>query len=464
MNAVLLTDFGSTFTKVTAVDTDTETVLGTASAHTTVQTDINEGLHRAMELLEAITGPVTYSARYACSSAAGGLKMIASGLVPDLTAQAARTACLGAGAKVLKSFAYELTEDDADEIRSLRPDIFLLCGGTDGGNDACILHNAAVVASVEQPFPVIVAGNRTAARRCKELLAPTHEVIVCENVMPRFGVMNIAPVQQHIRTLFLERIVAAKGLTEAKALQDGILMPTPAAVLEAVRLLADGTGSEPGIGELICVDVGGATTDVYSVAKGEPTAANTVVKGLPEPYRKRTVEGDIGMRWSVRGIAEAAGMERVASMAGLTVARTEELVRLLGDEPSSVPSGNDELASLDDALASLAVEVAVRRHAGTVEQTWTNMGLTFIQTGKDLRDVRQIVLTGGSLIRSAHTGAIASHAFSSPDEPFSLRPREAVARTDRKYILAAMGLLAERYPEAALHIMKKEIKPDGTEK
>ena len=461
MNPILLIDFGSTFTKVTAVDTESERLLGTASAYTTVQTDINLGLNEALTSLEQSTGPLTYTARYACSSAAGGLKMVAGGLVPDLTAQAARTACLGAGAKVLKSYAFELTEDDLDEIRSLKPDIFLLCGGTDGGNTECVLHNAEALASIDQPFPVIVAGNRSAARRCEKLLAPTHDVLVCENVMPRFGVMNIKPVQDKIRGLFLERIIRAKGLTEATALLDGILMPTPAAVLEAVTLLADGSEREKGIGELICVDVGGATTDVYSVAHGHPTAANTVVKGLPEPYRKRTVEGDIGMRYSIRGIVEACGITRIAELAGLTEDRAQALIDALATHTETVPAGDAELEKLDDALAACAVETAVTRHAGTVEETYTNMGLTYVQTGKDLRAVNQIVLTGGSLIRSRHTEDIARHALYSPAEPFSLRPQKAEARTDRKYILAAMGLLAGMYPDAALHIMKKELKPNG---
>ena len=142
MNPVLLIDFGSTYTKVTAVDTDNAELLGTASSYTTVQTDINNGLENAVRELAKITGEIKFAERYAASSAAGGLRMLASGLVPELTSEAAKTASLGAGAKVLKTYSYELNEDDANEIRAISPDIFLLVGGTDGGNSACILHNA----------------------------------------------------------------------------------------------------------------------------------------------------------------------------------------------------------------------------------------------------------------------------------------------------------------------------------
>ena len=142
----MLIDFGSTYTKLTAVDVEAEQLLGTAAAYTTVQTDINEGLEAARVLLEQKTGKITYEATYACSSAAGGLRMVTSGLVPELTGEAARLASLGAGAKVVGVYAFQLTEDDIEDIRQAQPDIFLLVGGTDGGNTACIEHNAKLPA------------------------------------------------------------------------------------------------------------------------------------------------------------------------------------------------------------------------------------------------------------------------------------------------------------------------------
>ncbi|MBR5301588.1 MAG: glutamate mutase L [Clostridia bacterium] len=460
MKAVLLIDFGSTYTKVTAVDVESGALLGTADSYTTIQSDIGNGLADALEKLHRKTGPLLYEARYACSSAAGGLKMVTSGLVPELTAEAARQASLGAGAKVLKVFSFQLTEDDLDEIQAIRPDIFLLVGGTDGGNSECILHNARMLASIDFDFPVIIAGNRSAARECERILAG-HEVHLTENVMPRFGVLNIEPARKKIREIFLNRIVRAKGLSRAAEVIDGILMPTPSAVMKAVRLLAEGCEGEAGIGDLIAVDVGGATTDIYSMADGMPQDAATVFKGLPEPYDKRTVEGDIGMRYSVRGIVDAAGMAQISRLSGLSQQRCQELIDQIGENTDMIPEPGSDLEKLDFALASSAIATAVARHAGTMEETYTLMGLTYVQSGKDLRRVGQVIVTGGSLIRTARTGEIAAHALASPASPMSLRPLKADIRVDRKYILAAMGLLSEYYPQIALRLMKKELEYDG---
>lgn len=462
MKAVLLIDFGSTYTKVTAVDLDSERLLGTASAYTTVQTDINEGLENALCELEKKTGKIEFSERFACSSAAGGLRMVTSGLVPELTAEAAKRASLGAGAKVIKVYSFELTEDDAAEIGEIKPDILLLCGGTDGGNKECIINNAKTVAKIPADFPVIIAGNRAASAECKHILSG-RETFVCENVMPKFGTLNIVPAQKEIRELFLRRIIEAKGLSKASELISGIMMPTPSAVLKAMTLLADGTDGEPGIGELIAVDVGGATTDVYSIASGMPTRSDTVFKGLPEPYAKRTVEGDIGMRYSLRGICEAAGMSRIAALSGLSVNRCEELAEHLSRNTDIIPQGDSELEAFDYALACAAVETAVTRHAGTMEEAYTLMGLTFVQSGKDLTEAKRIVVTGGSLIHTGRTAEIAAHALYNPANPNSLKPKTADILVDRKYILSAMGLLSEHYPKAALRIMKKELENYGNQ-
>ena len=460
MKAVLLIDFGSTYTKLTAVDVESETLLGTANAYTTVQTDINDGLREGIKRLEEKTGKLEFAQCFACSSAAGGLRMITSGLVPELTGEAAKLASLGAGAKVVGIYSFQLTEDDLEQIRADKPDIFLLVGGTDGGNTECILHNAKMLASLPADFPIVVAGNRTAARECQRILEG-HEVYVCPNVMPKFGVLNIEPTQKQIREIFLNRIIQAKGLSTAAELLSDIMMPTPSAVLQAMNLLAQGCEGEAGIGDLVAVDVGGATTDVYSIADGMPEHMNTVYKGLPEPYAKRTVEGDIGMRYSIQGIVDAAGLSRVSALSGLSEDRVTALVEDLKQHTDKVPNGDPELEALDYALASLAIEEAVGRHAGTIEETYTMMGLTYVQSGKNLTKVKQIVVTGGSLIHTKRTEEIAAHALYSPAQPASLRPKAADVWVDRTYILAAMGLLSAHYPQTALRIMKKELEYHG---
>jgi len=460
LKPVLLIDFGSTYTKLTAVDVENACLLGTASAYTTVQTDINEGLSEGLRRLEAKLGKLDFQETYACSSAAGGLRMITSGLVPELTGEAAKQASLGAGAKVIKVYAFQLTDDDLEEIAREKPDIFLLVGGTDGGNTECILHNAKMLATLEPSFPVVIAGNRTAVKECERILS-NWETYICPNVMPRFGVLQTEQTQKQIREIFLNRIIKAKGLSQATALLSDIIMPTPSAVLQGVKLLADGLEGQLGIGDLIAVDVGGATTDIYSVAEGAPEHGNTVCKGLPEPYVKRTVEGDIGMRYSLQGILDAIGLEVIARRADLTPERTEELAGYLKAHTDTVPDGDAELERLDYALACGAVEEAVRRHAGTIEETYTMMGKAYVQEGKNLTKVRQLVVTGGSLIHTEKTEEIARHALYSPLQPQSLRPLQADVWVDRTYILAAMGLLSSHYPQAALTILKKELEFHG---
>lgn len=460
MKAILLIDFGSTYTKVTAVDVEGEKLLGTAASYTTVQTDINEGLSKALDLLQAQTGQIRYEKCYACSSAAGGLRMVTSGLVPELTGEAAKLASLGAGAKVVSVYAFQLTEDDIEDIRASKPDIFLLVGGTDGGNTECILHNAKMLADMGPDFPIVIAGNRTAARQCQRILEGC-EVYVCPNVMPKFGVLNIEPTQAKIREIFLNRIIQAKGLSKAAELLSDIMMPTPSAVLQAMELLAQGCEGEAGIGDLVAVDVGGATTDVYSIADGMPEHMNTVYKGIPEPYAKRTVEGDIGMRYSIRGIVEAAGLHRVCQISGLDSKTAQAHIDYLTQHTDTVPDGNQELEALDHALASLATQEAVRRHAGTIEETYTMMGKTYVQEGKNLCKVKNIVVTGGSLIHTEKTEQIAAFALFDPSDPASLRPQKADVWVDRTYILAAMGLLSSYYPQVALRIMKKELEYHG---
>ncbi len=452
MRPVLLIDFGSTYTKAVAVDTASPAILGTASAPTTAGSDVSNGLAAALDLLFARTGRLAFESRLACSSAAGGLRMVACGLVPSLTAQAAKLAAYGAGAKVIATFAYTLTRADLEEIARISPDILLLTGGTDGGNAEVVVHNARALAAVEIPFPVIYAGNRAARDACADILKGScHPFYPADNVMPSLNKLETAQAQQVIREIFLQRIVLCKGLSRAQEIISGIMMPTPSAVLSALTLLSQGDGRHGGIGELVAVDLGGATTDIYSIAGGEPTRPGTFLRGLPEPRVKRTVEGDIGMRFSARGTAEAAGLEEVERVSGLDGDRIESILRKIEEEPCMLAQTGEEKA-LDDALAALAIRVGLVRHCGRLTQVYTPMGALFQQTGKDLTGIRKILLTGGALIRNERYGRIVQEAMNVRDAG-SLVPRSAGVIQDKGYILPAMGLLAGYDKEAAFGIL-----------
>ena len=216
MSYALFTDIGSTFTKVTAADLKERRIVGRAMSPTTIFDDVNIGFQKALAALESQIGyKIEPEYRLACSSAAGGLKMVACGLVPDLTSEAARLASLSAGAKVLKAYAYKMTETEAQELKRLQPDIVMLSGGTDGGNSEVMLHNAKMLADCPVKFPVIVAGNKSAAGEAARVIeAAGKEATVCPNVMPEFGKLNIEPAREAVRRVFLERIVDAKGLRE----------------------------------------------------------------------------------------------------------------------------------------------------------------------------------------------------------------------------------------------------------
>jgi uncharacterized protein (TIGR01319 family) len=450
-NAMLI-DFGSTFTKVTAVDMEAGRLLGTARAATTVDEDITIGLEAALSELGKQVGRLEYEVKLACSSAAGGLRMVAIGLVPELTAQAASMAALGAGAKVLRTFSYEIGEEEITQILELRPEIILLAGGTDGGNQDTILANAATLSQMDYKLPVIVAGNAKAApEACRILSAGGHAATVAENVLPSLGRINVEPVREIIREVFLRRIVRAKGLEKACRIVDQIIMPTPAAVLEGVRLISES------LGEMMALDVGGATTDVYSLATGTPTVAGTIWKGLPEPYAKRTVEGDLGVRHGVAYLAEMVGTQKLAAATGLS----EEAVRLgiaaRINNIAFLPQDDLNEQKLDDGLARAAATIALQRHAGTVTAQYAPFGKLLIQKGKDLTAISKLLVTGGPVIGALDPVALIRGALADIDDPAVLTPHSATVIVDRHYILSAIGLLAQVDHVAALQLFENEV-------
>lgn len=459
MDAVLLIDFGSTYTKLTAVDIENEEIIATAKDLTTVDTDIMIGFNNAYKTLEQKMGAinVNFIDKLACSSAAGGLKMIAIGLVPELTAEAAKRAALGAGARMLGVYSYDLSKHEMKDIISKKPDIILLAGGTDGGNKDCILHNAKLISEHIKDVPIVVAGNKNARDEIEDLFTEKNVYYrATENVMPRLNALNVEPAREVIRTIFMEKIIEAKGMKKAENYISGILMPTPAAVLKAARVLADGTDKEEGIGDLIIIDIGGATTDVHSIADGEPTKPGVTVRGLQEPYAKRTVEGDLGMRVSSISLWEAAGTRRIKKFAPDTKYDIEERCKYLQSNVNKIPETKEEI-EFDEAMGMVATEIAMDRHVGTIENAYTPMGIIYSQIGKDLMETKSLIGTGGVLVHSQNPKKILSAGLFNPESPNFLKPIKPDILIDKTYILSAMGLLAEKYPDKAIRIMKKYI-------
>jgi len=455
----LLIDFGSTYTKLRAVDLTAAEIIASAQGPSTVATDISIGLDAALETLRVQLGEMPeFRYRLASSSAAGGLRMITLGLVPELTAKAARLAALGAGARISATYSFELTSGDMAEIVDAAPDILLLCGGTDGGNRKVIEHNATMIAKSGLNCPVVLAGNRSAADTLTNILSEAQmRVIVTDNVMPRYLELDIEPARETIRQIFIDHIVHAKGIDRASDRFDAVLMPTPAAVLQGAMLLADGSQDMPGLGPLLVVDIGGATTDVHSVCGGLPGESGVIYHGLPEPHAKRTVEGDLGMRHTARNIVAETGLENMANDAELGIEQVEAILQRTDEDVGWLPA-NEEEHRFDMVLARAAARLAVTRHAGWHETVYSATGSVTLQHGKDLNEIDTIVGTGGVLVHSEAPQSILSAALAGDDAPLALRPRRAQFVLDREYALYACGLLAGVAPDDALRLGLKMLR------
>ena len=448
----LFVDFGSTYTKVVAINTEKEEIVSLVRTPSTVDTDITLALDEALEQIAETTGisDLEKKEALACSSAAGGLRIVCAGFVPDYTSKAANHAALGAGAKVTKCYSYKLTEQEIREIEDAAPDILLISGGTNGGDEEVIIHNARMFSRSSAAITnIIVAGNKTTYDEIRSVFAGNGKnVIFTSNVMPEIGVLDVTPCNKEIRELFMKNIIEAKGIARAKSIIKDVIMPTPSAVLEAAKLIAEGCDGTPGMGELIVIDPGGATTDVHSIAKGLPNQGNTIIVGLPEPYQKRTVEGDLGIKHNLDTLLELLEGENLPPGFENTVE---------GFRNGKLPETEEEYAC-HRILASVMVRVAMDRHAGKIEVINTPTGEKLIQHGKDLTEINTVIGTGGPIIFSRNPRDILEGVLFREEEGFSLKPKKPNLYLDEHYILFAIGLLSQVDPEKALNIAKKYLK------
>ncbi len=468
----LLIDFGSTFTKVVYIDLNKNEIIAKANHPSTVDTDVTEGLRYCLRDISRDSGikNLEESAALACSSAAGGLRIACIGFVPDYSSEAANLAALGAGAKVVGCFSYEITAKELKEIENLSPDIILLTGGTDGGDKKVIIHNAGILATKKWPDThIIVAGNKSARDEIASVLKGRHNIFYAENVMPEVGRLDVDSCNKIIRELFITRIIKAKGIAKAKSIIKNVLMPTPSAVLEAARLLSEGYRSAkkdpdskssakgistqgylfPGLGELMVIDIGGATTDIHSVAEGRPGSGAVTRVGLPEPYVKRTVEGDLGLRYNIDKLVE------IAKERGFSTDFEQTALKFCTQ--GYLPDGKDEV-DCHNTLTRLAAEIAVNRHAGKIEIKYGPSGELVFQHGKDLTNVNCIIGTGGAIIYSKDPKGIMETVRFNEKEPNILKPKSPQFFLDTEYIMYAGGLLSTINPEKAFLFLRKHIK------
>jgi uncharacterized protein (TIGR01319 family) len=431
----LCVDFGSTFTKAALVELGTGALLGTASHPTTLSTDVLDGFAACRDELGAEADDDVR----ACSSAGGGLRLAVVGYERVVTAEAGYRVGLSAGAKVVHVASGPLDRAGVDGLKAERPDVVLLVGGTDGGNAAVLLHNADRLAKGRLRVPVVVAGNAAARAEVVDVLtARGVTVIPAANVLPRIGTLDPRPAREAIREVFIRHVIGGKHLSRSDDFAAMVRAATPDAVLTGVELLADGAGTIEGAGDVLVVDVGGATTDVYSVVTPEGEDATVHREVVEVLWRSRTVEGDLGLRWNAPGVVAAAVTEHLvdageAERLGVAAARRAA-------EPALVPL--DAAEATDDArLAELAVTVALRRHARTI--------------GKSLREVGLVVGSGGVLRHAAPDEARRVLVPATSDHAGGWAvPEGARTVVDSSYVLAAAGLLADDHAETAARLLQ----------
>ena len=309
MNVVCV-DIGSTYTKAALVDVLAGELLGTAQAPTTA--DVVDGVLTATadDGLLGRAGRSEGAAIVACSSAGGGLRLAVVGYEELISAEAGHRAALSAGARVVHVAAGRLGDAALASLRAVAPDVVLLVGGTDGGEASVLRHNAAALAGMAWPVPVVLAGNSAVRDEVSEMLTDAGlPVRAAGNVLPDIGRLAPESARTAIREVFLRHVIGGSRLSRGPRLAALVRAATPEAVLTAVELLAD--SAIPAGADLLVVDVGGATTDVYSALVPEQDAGGGYDEVAGVMWCSRTVEGDLGVRGNAPGVIEAARAERL---------------------------------------------------------------------------------------------------------------------------------------------------------
>ena len=446
---VLVAEIGSTTTLVNAfnaVDSDEPVFFGQGQAATTVlDGDVRIGLQAAIDDLCRQNGieSLEYDEMLATSSAAGGLKMTVHGLVYDMTAKAAKEAALGAGAIIHQVTAGKLRRADLARIKEIMPNLIMIAGGVDYGERDTAIYNAELIRSLDLPIPVIYAGNIENQEEMRLIFedakAPLYLV---ENVYPKIDELNVEPARRVIQDAFEKHIIQAPGMEHIRDMVNGPIIPTPGAVMEAAKLLYEN------LGDLMVLDVGGATTDLHSVTEGSEEISRILVS--PEPKAKRTVEGDLGVYINMENLLEGMDREKLCKELGFDIDPVIE-------NYCFVPSTEYEIAFVE-RLTKEAVIKATERHAGRIRFVYGPSGRSTLAEGKDLTKLKYIIGTGGALTRLPDRKNILKSIPHHNEHGMLLFPdADCRVLTDEDYIMASLGVLSKEYPQAAMHFLRKSL-------
>lgn len=444
-----IAEIGSTTTLINAFDgihNGNIRFVGQGVAPTSVlDGDVRVGLQAAHADIERRLGEkIETKEMFATSSAAGGLRMCVHGLVYDMTVKAAHAAALGAGAIVKLATAGRLSDYDVDDVRACDPNLILLAGGTDYGERETSIYNAKVLAESGLKAPVIYAGNVQNQSIIKRIFDEADiPCYITDNVYPKLDMLCIEPARRIIHKVFEEHITKAAGMERVRDMVTGAIMPTPGAVMETAQLLYEE------IGDLVVMDIGGATTDVHSVTGGSDEIA--VIQTTPEPFAKRTVEGDLGLFVNARHVISLMGEEELSRELSCDI---EEQMK------SYKPIPETEMQfSIAHRLCAYVGRTAFERHSGQLRYIYGPTGRQTIAEGKDLTQIKYLVATGGALTRLPERESILRSIADCNESGRMLAPRPGRTRLlyDNDYIFASAGVMSKKYPEAAIALIKKSL-------
>lgn len=472
---ILATDCGSTTTKAILIEkTGGEYRLKVrGEAPTTVEApfeDVTKGVLNSVMEVEELSGvkllegdqilkpkqseKVGSDIYISTSSAGGGLQMMVAGVVLTMTAESAARAALGAGAIVMDVIASNdgrLPHEKIERIRTLRPDMILLAGGIDGGTVSHIVELAELIAAADPKprfgigysLPVIYAGNKDARELVLKTLKDKSDLVVVENIRPVLERENLQPARNKIHDLFMEHVMAhAPGYGKLMEWTDVPIMPTPG----AVGLLIENIGKSQGIA-VLGVDIGGATTDIFSVFQG---------------IFNRTVSANLGMSYSISNVLAEAGEKNIMRWVPFHIEAAEVRNRIRNKmiRPTTIPATLEEL-KLEQAIAREALRLALLHHKSMA------VGLKGVQQERTISDAFEQTASGETLVDMMDlalvvgSGGALSHAPRRVQAAIMLLDAfqpEGITRltVDSIFMMPHLGVLTEVHPEAAYEVFEKD--------
>ncbi|MBI1795973.1 MAG: glutamate mutase L [Candidatus Eisenbacteria bacterium] len=423
IRSILATDCGSTTTKAILIERrgDAFRLIVRGEAPTTVEApfeDVTRGVLNAVREVEELAGrrildgdrivspqtaDVGVDLYVSTSSAGGGLQMTVSGLVLQMTGESAQRAALGAGAIVMDVIALNdgrRPHEKIRRLRQLRPDMILLSGGTDGGDVRRVAEMAEILLAADPrarlgagyQLPVIYAGNKDAAGVVRETLAEKTALSVVPNLRPAMERENLGPARDAIHELFMEHVMAhAPGYKKLMTWSPVPIMPTPGAVGIIIEAIARRDGRS-----VVGVDIGGATTDVFSVFGG---------------VFNRTVSANLGMSYSVSNVMAEAGLANILRWVPFAVDEEDLRNRVKNKmiRPTTIPQTLEDLV-IEQAIAREALRLAFEQHKALA------VGLKGVQTERTISDIMSQSASGATLVDLLDlgllvgSGGVLSHA------------------------------------------------------